>query len=100
MSDLRTQTNHGEASTRRYVLLWLLLVTLTILTVGVTYLDMKKFAVFTAMLIASVKAGLVLMDFMHLRHGPRIHVAVFAVAMSLLAIFLVLTFADVLYLYP
>lgn len=89
-----------EAPVRRYVAVWLTLMALTVVTVGVTWLDMKKFAVFTAMLVATVKAILVLMDFMHLRHGPKLYIIVVGVALVLLAIFLVLTFADVLYLQP
>lgn len=89
-----------ETSVRRYVTVWLVLVGLTVVTVAVTWLDMKKFAVFTAMLIATVKASLVLLDFMHLRHGPRKYALMVGLALVLLAIFLFLTFIDVVNLQP
>ena len=89
-----------ETSVRRYVTVWLVLVGLTVVTVAVTWLDMKKFVVFTAMLIATVKASLVLLDFMHLRHGPRSHAIMVGLALVLLAIFLSLTFIDVVNLQP
>ena len=82
------------------VVIALTLVVLTVVTVGVTWLDMKKFAVFTAMLIATVKASLVLLDFMHLRHGPKRNVIMVGLALVLLAIFLFLTFIDAVNLQP
>ena len=100
MSTTQAPIAAHESPARHYVMIWLVLVALTVLTVGVTYLDMKKFAVLTAMLIATTKAGLVLSEFMHLRRGSRTHIVIVAVAMAILAIFLVLTFTDVLYLYP
>ena len=81
-----------------YVRVWALLVLLTGVTVGVSALDLKDLAVFAALLIASLKASLVLLYFMHLRHGARAHQAVMALALGLLAVFLALTFADVTYL--
>jgi len=92
--------NHAESSVRLYLTVWLTLVVFTGLTVGVTFLDMKNFAVFTALLIASVKAILVLLYFMHLRRGSKAILAIVGTTIVLLAIFLSLTFADVLYLYP
>ena len=84
-----------HATDRTYVVIWAGLVTLTCVTVGVTYLDMKDLAVFTALLIATTKAGLVAMYFMHLRFESLIYWILLAVAMSALAVFLALTFADI-----
>ena len=91
---------HAESPPSLYLTVWMTLVLLTGATVGVTFLDMKNFAVFTALLIATVKAGLVLLYFMHLRHGSKGILAIVGVTMALMAIFLSLTFVDVLYLYP
>lgn len=82
-------------SDRLYLTVWLSLLMFTAITVGVTYLDMKKLAVFTAMLIATAKAGLVAMYFMHLRFESRAYSMLLMVAVSALAVFLALTFADV-----
>ena len=93
MTDATRDTK--PVSERLYVTIWLALLALTAVTVGVTYLDLKKFAVFTAMLIATTKAGLVAMYFMHLRFESRVYSILFLVAVSALAVFLALTFADV-----
>jgi cytochrome c oxidase subunit 4 len=84
-----------RASDHLYMTVWGTLVALTMVTVGVSYLDMKKFAVFTAMLIATTKAGLVAMYFMHLRYESRVYSVLLMVALSALAVFLALTFADI-----
>ena len=52
---------------RVYIIVWAALVILTATTVGVSYLNMNKFTVFTALLIATVKASLVLLYFIHIR---------------------------------
>lgn len=88
---------HGHLTPRGYVAIWALLVVLTGITVGVTYLDMKKFAIFTALLIASFKASLVLLYFMHLRQESRILTFILLVGLATLAIFTGLTFSDVAY---
>ncbi|MBM4398358.1 MAG: cytochrome C oxidase subunit IV family protein, partial [Deltaproteobacteria bacterium] len=56
---------HGPAGDRLYVVVWAVLLVLTGVTVGVAMLDMKKFAVLAAMVIAGTKATLVLLYFMH-----------------------------------
>jgi len=82
---------------RVYFIVWAALVTLTAVTVGVTALDLGKLAKFTAILIASVKASLVLLYFMHLRFETRLVRTVAIVAICTFAVFLFLTFADYLY---
>ena len=77
-----------------YVNVWLALVVLTLVTVGVSYLDMQKFTVFTAMLIATVKASLVLLYFMHLRFERWIYAIMVFVVLVVYAVFILLTFVD------
>lgn len=64
------------------------LVALTALTVVTSRLDLGAFAVAVALAIASVKAALVALYFMHLRYQDRSH-AVVAVASLLFAVLLV-----------
>jgi cytochrome c oxidase subunit 4 len=79
---------------RFYVLIWGILIVLTAATVGANYLDLKKFAVLAAVIIASCKATLVVLYFMHVRWEPRVIAIMVVVAVSTLAIFLLLTFTD------
>ena len=77
-----------------YVVIWLALMCLTVITVAVSYLDMYKFTVFTAMLIATVKATTVLLYFMHIRFEKAIYTYMILAVLATYATFVILTFAD------
>jgi len=77
-----------------YVKVWVALVILTGITVGVSFLDMQKFTVFTAMLVASVKASLVLLYFMHILYEKKIYAIMVITVFAVYAIFIILTFTD------
>ncbi len=80
-----------------YVLIWLSLIVLTVLTVTVAGVPMRKLTVLTALVIASTKTLLVLNFFMHLRYESwLLKVMVFAAVVTL-AIFIGFTFFDVLF---
>ena len=91
---MNSQEEHHIIPDRIYLSVWLGLVLLTVITVGVSYLDMKKFTVFTAMLIATVKASLVLLYFMHIRFEKKMFAIMVFVVMAVFAVFIVLTFSD------
>jgi len=77
-----------------YILVWLALMTLTAVTVAVAGMDIDRFTVATALIIASVKAYLVLTIFMHLRSETRNFTVFVIVALLFLGISLVLLFSD------
>ena len=58
--------------TRTYVGVFAALMVLTAITVWVAYFDFKAFNDVVAMSIALVKATLVVMIFMHVRHSSRL----------------------------
>lgn len=76
---------------------WLLLLLLTALTVWVSRLDLGIGHVWGALGIASVKAGLVIAFFMHMRYEGRLLRWLLFVTLLTLAIFIGFTFFDVLY---
>ena len=77
-----------------YFFIYVVLLVLLLLTVGVAYLDLSHFALATAIAIASVKAVLVLLYFMHVADRTPL-VWVFAFGGFLwFGILLVLTFSD------
>ncbi len=83
---------------RLFVAVWAGLLALTALTVAVARLRLLGGAsVPGSLAIASAKAALVLFFFMHLRHEPRFLKGMLLVAVSALAIILMLTFTDVWY---
>jgi cytochrome c oxidase subunit 4 len=77
-----------------YVAIWLALVGLTVITVSVGYLNMQKFTVFTAMLIATIKVTLVLLYFMHIRFEKAVYTYMILAVLATYGIFITLTFAD------
>jgi cytochrome c oxidase subunit 4 len=76
---------------------WLGLLALTALTVGISRLDLGVNRVWGSLAIASVKGGLVIAFFMHMRYEGRLLRWLLFVALVTLAIFIGLTFFDVLY---
>ena len=77
-----------------YIKVWAALIVLTAVTVGVSYVDLKHVTVITALIIATVKASLVLLYFMHLRFEKPIYLYMVLAVIVTYAVFVVLTFAD------
>lgn len=84
-------------SYRVYLAVWCALLMLTGFTVWVARLELGTISVLTALSVASVKAGLVLYIFMHLKYEGRLFRLMFLVALATLATIIGLTFLDVLY---
>lgn len=71
------------------------LLVLTGVTVGVSYVDMGFFNVPIALLIASVKATVVLLFFMHLKYEGKVIAISFTSTVIFLCIMISFTFWDV-----
>ena len=71
------------------------LIALTGGTVGASYVDLGALNVWIALLIASAKASLVLLYFMHIRKEGRLVVVSFLGTVLFLAIMISFTFWDV-----
>jgi cytochrome c oxidase subunit 4 len=93
---MNEQDNH-IVSTKTFVLVWAALLMLTAITVTVAKLNLGAFSIFTAVVIASIKAGLVLWFFMHLKYEKRLLKLLLLVPIVTLAVIIGLTFIDVLY---
>jgi cytochrome c oxidase subunit 4 len=89
--DLNIEHSHGYGI---YVLVWLGLLALTGLTVAVAGINIGSFTVATALIIASVKAYLVLTIFMHLRSESKTFRVFVIVALFFLVISFILLFSD------
>ncbi len=89
-------TNHEHSShhTKAYVGVWLTLLTLTVVTVTVSYYDFGEWNIFVAMLVATIKAVLVCLYFMHLKYDNHYNQVVFVAAFVFFAIFIGLTLSD------
>ncbi|MCC6737671.1 MAG: cytochrome C oxidase subunit IV family protein [Planctomycetia bacterium] len=80
-----------------YVAVWTGLIALTGVTVGAHYVDMRHLAIPAIMVVATVKATLVLLYFMHIRFEKPLFPLMIMVTLITYAIFVVLTFSDYLY---
>jgi cytochrome c oxidase subunit IV len=95
-----TETSHehahhhaGEAAV--YMKTLTILLILTAITVGAAYINFGAGNVVIALTIASIKATLVALFFMHLRHEKPMNGVIAAAGFLFLAIFLMFDFLDV-----
>ena len=70
------------------------LVVLTVITWAVALVETGSAEIYIAMLIATIKAGLVATWFMHLRYDKPLNAMLFCFSTLFLALFLVLTISD------
>jgi cytochrome c oxidase subunit 4 len=82
---------------RKLVTTWLVLLLLTALTVWVSGLNLVVNRIWGALAIASLKAGLVIAVFMQMSYEGRLLRWLLFLTLATLAIFIGLTFFDVLY---
>ncbi|HRU68740.1 MAG TPA: cytochrome C oxidase subunit IV family protein [Bacteroidia bacterium] len=73
---------------------WVGLLVLTLLTVSSVLVDLKNFVVFAALLIATLKASIVAIYFMHLKFDKKILSMMLGLVMLVFIAFIVLTFVD------
>jgi len=86
-------------SNRTYIIVWLCLLALTTATVSVAKLHLIKYAIIAAIAIATLKAGLVVNYFMHLKEEHWVLKIMLFVALFALTLIVLLTFADTWYRY-
>ena len=85
---------HHVVSLRTYLLVFGGLLALTATTVGVSFVELGPWHVLVALLIATAKATLVVLFFMHALHSSRLVWMVIVSAVLFLGILLSQTFAD------
>jgi len=96
MKRMKESESHIVAP-KTFISVWLALLALTAVTVTVARMDLGAFSTLTAVVIASVKAGLVLWFFMHLKYEARLFKVLLLVPVVTLAVIIGLTFVDVWY---
>lgn len=80
-----------------YIITWIGLLCLTAVTIRVAGLDLGRLSIMTAVLVASIKAGLVFFIFMHLKNEDIIFRIILVVVIVTLTMIIGLTFLDVSY---
>jgi len=87
---------HAIDHVKIYKKVWGALLVLTTLTVAISYVEFGVFNIFVAMFIATVKATIVCLYFMHMIDDNRLNQVVFLSSFVFLFIFIALTLSDVL----
>jgi len=87
---------HNVAPLRTYIIIFVALAIGTLLTWGAAQLDLGWANTPIALVIATTKAVLVVLFFMHVIHSTRLTWAVIIASLLWLAVLFVLTFADYL----
>jgi cytochrome c oxidase subunit 4 len=77
-----------------YVFILLILMTLTLLTVGVSYVHLGKLNLIVAIVIASIKASLVVLFFMHLKYDNKFNALVLIISLLFIGVFFAYTLND------
>lgn len=89
-------TDKGHiVSYRTLIAVWIALLLATVLTVFASGINLGHLNVWIALAIASVKAGLVLFFFMHLKFEPRIFLYMFLTVIVVIVVFTGFMFFDV-----
>lgn len=83
------------AQPRTLVIIWAALIGLLGLTIAVAKLHVTSWSVVLNLLIATGKAALVLVFFMHLRSESRFVKVMLGVTVAALTVIIILTFSDV-----
>jgi len=83
--------------TKTYVVVWLALLALTGITITVAGMHLGAFSMFTSLLIASLKASLVLWFFMHLKYEEKLFKLMLLIPVATLTVVIGLTFSDIWY---
>jgi len=92
-----SEQKHAVVPYRTFVAVWGLLLGLTAVTVAVSRIHLGPLNIWTALGIASIKSALVIFFFMHLKYERLLFKLCLLTALVTLAIFIGMTFLDVLY---
>jgi len=80
-----------------HILVLFILIALTVLTVAITSIELGPYNTAAAMLIASVKASIVLLYFMHLKFDQKVYRIMVGIVLAIYVAVIVVTFFDYLY---
>lgn len=94
---MEEKQEHHIVRARTFVLVWIALVILTGVTIKAAQMHMGEWSMLANLLIASMKASLVLWFFMHLKYEKRIFKMLFLVPIATITIIIGFTFFDIWY---
>ncbi|PKO95589.1 MAG: cytochrome-c oxidase [Bacteroidetes bacterium HGW-Bacteroidetes-9] len=92
-----SEVKHHIVAYRDHILVLMALITLTIITVLITSVELGPYNTAAAMLIATIKAVTVLLYFMHLKFDMKIYRIMATIVILIFMAVIVVTFFDYLY---
>jgi cytochrome c oxidase subunit 4 len=95
---MSTHTEHAvdtKAETAKYLITLVALLILTAITVGASYINFGSGNIVIALTIATIKATIVALIFMHLLHDKPVNAVIAVAGFIFLGIFLMFDFIDV-----
>lgn len=92
-----SEHKHEPVPYRTFILIWVALLALTLITVAVSRVQLGALNIWVALTIAAIKSSLVIFVFMHLRQETKLFKICLTLMLVILAVFIGLTFTDVLY---
>lgn len=92
-NDTETALAH-VADARTLLAVFVALMVLTVITVAVSYFNLGAFNLVVALGVATIKAALVALWFMHLRYDSGLNAFVFLVGVVFLGLFLIIAMLD------
>lgn len=78
-----------------FIIIWILLLFLTFVTVLVSRINLGYFNILVAMIVATSKAALVVLFFMHLKYEDKLFKVMVFISFLVLGIFISFSFFDV-----
>lgn len=91
---MSSEAKHHIVPFRTYLLILLGLITLTLLSVEVTHIDLREYTVAMALIIAGVKSYFVLSYFMHLRFDKPMYRNMVLFVLAVFLAVVTITFID------
>lgn len=85
------------AAYKSYVVVWAILVAFTAVTVSISFINLGVWNATAALCIASIKAALVALYFMHLRHEIKLVLGFALFPLVILALIIMGTLTDVIF---
>ncbi|PLX94264.1 MAG: cytochrome-c oxidase [Desulfuromonas sp.] len=92
-----SEETHVPVPYRTFILIWVALLILTGITVAVSRVDVGALNIWVALGVASIKSSLVIFFFMHLKQESILFKIGLLTMLVILAIFVGMTFLDILY---
>ncbi len=97
MEQQNTASTHHILPLSVYFTVAGILFVLTGITVAISYVHFGAFNIIVAIVIATAKASLVALYFMHLKYDNKLFMATFLSSLIFLGLFIILTMTDTMY---